>query len=95
MVVAINLTGVKSIVSVPWPQNILGIQSTRVPDCFGDTPIRGAAVMPRVRRFVRRQNARFTEETIFFSEEDPYKAAQFLFNQKKSRNPKTDDVRQD
>lgn len=51
--------------------------------------------MPRVRRFVRRQNARFTEETIFFSEEDPYKAAQFLFNQKKSRNPKTDDVRQD
>lgn len=52
--------------------------------------------MPCVRRFVRRQNARFAEETIFFSEEDPYKAAQFLFNQKKkSRNPKTDDVRQD
>lgn len=39
--------------------------------------------MPCVRRFVRRQNARFAEETIFFSEEDPYKAAQFLFNQKK------------
>lgn len=52
--------------------------------------------MPCVRRFVRRQNARFAEETIFFSEEDPYKAAQFLFNQKKkSWNPKTDDVRQD
>lgn len=95
MVVAINFTGVKSIVSVPWPQNILGAQLTHVPDAFGDTPIRRAAVMPRVRRFVRRQNARFTEETIFFSEGDPYKAAQFFFNQKKSRNPKTDDVCQD
>lgn len=36
-------------------------------------------------RYVRRQNAHFTEEIFFFSEEDPYKAALFLFNQKKSR----------
>lgn len=34
-------------------------------------------------RYVRRQNAHFTEEIFFFSEEDPYKAALFLFNQKK------------
>ncbi len=59
------------------------------------TPAQQAAVMPRMLRYVRRQNAHFTEVIFFFSEEDPYKAALFLFSQKKSRNPKTDDVRQD
>lgn len=60
------------------------------------TPARQAAVVLRALRYVRRQNAHFTEEIFFFSEEDPYKAALFLFSQKKkSKNLKTDDVRQD
>lgn len=44
------------------------------------TPVQQAAVMPRLLRYVRRQNAHFTEEIFFFSEEDPYKAALFLFS---------------
>lgn len=51
--------------------------------------------MPRMLGYVRRQNAHFTEEIFFFSEEDPDKAALFLFSPKKSNYPKTDDVRQD
>lgn len=51
--------------------------------------------MPRMLRYASRQNAHFREEIFFFSEEDPHKAALFLFNQIKSKNPKTHDVRQD
>lgn len=47
-------------------------------------------------RHVRRQNADFVEGIFFFSEADPNKAAQFLFNQKKNlKNLESDDVCQD
>lgn len=46
-------------------------------------PIQQAAVALSNFRYVRRQNAHFTEEIFFFSEGDPDKAALFLFSLKK------------
>lgn len=47
------------------------------------TPVQEAAVMLHTLRYTRRQNAHFTETIFFFSEEDPDKAALFLFSLKK------------
>lgn len=62
------------------------------------TPVQEAAVMLHALQYTRRQNAHFTETIFFFSEEDPDKAALFLFSLKKQNiveNLKTDDVRSD
>lgn len=47
------------------------------------TPVQEAAVMLHTLRYTRRQNTHFTETIFFFSEEDPDKAALFLFSLKK------------
>lgn len=57
------------------------------------TPVQEAAVMLHTLQYTRRQNAHFTETIFFFSEEDPDKAALFLFSLKKIKHSRKSENR--